>query len=148
MRARYFFWTTFIFALDRAIKVIVSARLPLNTPIPVLKPLLYFTHIQNHGAAFGMLQHRQGILIASGLLVLVFVWYYHDELWSSTNGFWGSIFLVAGDLGNLIDRAFYRSVTDFIDFRIWPIFNLADICINIGIGLVLWDFWFKRRNVS
>jgi len=141
-----------IFGLDRLTKIAVSTWLPLNTPRPVFHPYLYFTYIKNKGAAFGILQNQQVLLIVSGLLVLVIFWFYRKELLQYPVGRVGATFLIAGDLGNLFDRVFYGGVIDFIDSRVWPIFNVADMCIDLGIILLLFDFWIlkskKPENVS
>ena len=51
---------------------------------------------------------------------------------------WGTWLILAGALGNLIDRLWFGHVIDFIDLRVWPVFNLADSAISVGIGLLLW----------
>lgn len=51
----------------------------------------------------------------------------------------GTALFVGGAIGNLIDRIFIGQVIDFFDFRIWPIFNVADIAICVGVGLIIWN---------
>ena len=57
---------------------------------------------------------------------------------------WGLILVVSGALGNLVDRIRFGGVVDFLHFRIWPIFNLADSCITVGAALVAWALWKGR----
>ena len=60
---------------------------------------------------------------------------------STLNARYGVAFLLGGAIGNLIDRIVLGKVVDFFDFIIWPIFNIADIAICIGVGLILWSTW-------
>ena len=58
----------------------------------------------------------------------------------------GLVFILAGAVGNLIDRVRFGYVIDFLDFRIWPVFNLADSAITIGAGLVIWQLVIKKKS--
>ena len=136
------------FGLDRIVKILVMHWLPFQKPLAIWAPHLYFTYIQNHGAAFGIFQQQRTLLIGSGLAVLIIFWLLKAELLQSRLSVFGVAFLVGGDLGNLFDRIVYNGVIDFIDFRIWPVFNIADICIDLGIGLLLLHFWLSRKDTS
>jgi signal peptidase II len=137
-----------VFGADRLLKALALRHLPLNTPQPLWDPVIYLTRIQNNGAAFGILQQQRWWLVAAGLIVLAVFWRFRHELLAAPLGYAGSVFLIGGDVGNLFDRFLYGGVIDFIDFRVWPIFNLADMCINLGLGLLLWEFWVRRRHVA
>ncbi len=56
------------------------------------------------------------------------------------------ILILAGALGNWIDRIRFGSVVDFLDFRIWPVFNVADSAISVGVALYLWHFFKKEKH--
>jgi signal peptidase II len=106
--------------------------------IPVIPGVLHITYVKNPGAAFGMLPNHQFIfLIVSVLVIMITLSYYWfarpvDKLSKVSFGL-----VLGGAFGNLIDRVYLGKVTDFIDFRIWPVFNVADSAIVIGIGLVI-----------
>ena len=137
-----------IFALDRLAKWAAMQYLPLNTPVPVWPPLLFLTHIHNHGAAFGLFQNQTFFLAASGLAMLGVFWWKRAELLATPLTRWGTAFLIAGDLGNLYDRLMYGAVIDYFQLPHWPVFNIADMCIDLGIILLLWHFWLQRKSSS
>lgn len=134
-----------IFWVDRLSKWAAMSFLPLNTPVPLWPPFLHFTYIQNPGAAFGLFQNQTFFLIASGSAMLVVFWFLRKELLIHASSRWGAAFLIAGDLGNMADRLAYGAVVDFIQLPHWPVFNMADICIDLGIILLLWYFFKDSR---
>lgn len=93
--------------------------------------------ITNKNIVFGLLSCYLAILLPF-LLLLFF--------WGLKKGFsWGIILIFSGGLSNLIDRVLRGGVIDFIDIKIIPVFNLADIMICVGLLLFLIDFIFKKR---
>ena len=130
--------------IDQLTKNLVAAEFVQNT-YQVL-PILSFTHLCNTGAAFGILPGAQWLLISVGVL---FVGYFSWEIWSETaKGSPRKILLVgyclilAGALGNLIDRSTQGCVTDFIFLHYstygFPVFNVADMCITFGAIFWIW----------
>jgi signal peptidase II len=112
----------------------------LGDSIPVLEDFFHITYVKNPGAAFGILQHQTGLFIAIAILVVLAVVYYYPRLPAGCR--WLRIGLglqLGGALGNLLDRMRFGYVIDFFDFRIWPVFNIADMAIVIGVGLLLWE---------
>ena len=73
--------------------------------------------------------------------VIPFIRYFSEENAEHSCGLRRSGLLLGGALGNAIDRTFAGAVTDFFDFRIWPVFNVADIGIVVGVALLLWYSW-------
>lgn len=101
----------------------------------------FLSFVKNTGAAFGILQGYNGVFLGVSIVVLVgfvFYWkkYEKHRLASSL--------VLAGILGNLIDRIFLGYVRDFIDLRIWPVFNLADSLMVVGVGLLVWGMVRKH----
>ncbi len=97
--------------------------------------LFSINYTTNTGAAFGILKDMNLVFILIGLIVLFFVFKYYKsykDLWL------GLGFLSGGIIGNLIDRVFFGFVRDFIDLKVWPIFNIADSFSVIGVVLILW----------
>ena len=96
-----------------------------------------FTYVTNTGAAFGLFPDRGAIFMAIAVVVVVVIAIYY---WHMPAGQWLiklSLGLqLGGAAGNLIDRVQYGHVVDFIDFKFWPVFNLADTSIVIGVSLL------------
>ena len=91
----------------------------------------YFGFVKNTGAAFGILQGYNLLLIGIGIIALGFFTYsFHSHRLACS-------LVISGIIGNLIDRIFLGYVRDFIDLRIWPVFNLADSFAVIVIGLLI-----------
>ncbi|MCL1816119.1 MAG: signal peptidase II [Clostridiales bacterium] len=123
--------------LDQLTKYAVAANLALGQSWPLIDGVVYFTYVMNKGAAFSLLQGQRWFFIVITIVVLaVMLWFARgipksDRLLQSTLALF-----CGGALGNLIDRLRFGAVTDFIDFRFFPIFNVADSCIVIGAFLL------------
>ena len=135
-----------VFILDQLVKHAVLGSMHLGESIPIIKDVFHITFVLNPGAAFGMLEHQRWIFIAVALLVVVLalVFYKHIQRESLITRI-GAGLLLGGALGNLLDRIQSGLVVDFLDFRIWPVFNIADIAICGGAAMLIWDMW-RRRN--
>ena len=127
-------------AADQLIKVWALKQLSLIESIPLIQGVLHLTYVENRGAAFGMLQGKVGILLVvtgiflAGMLIAILTGKIKDKFL-----IWSFSLVIAGGIGNLIDRAFRGFVVDYIDFRLihFPVFNLADCCVVVGIFFVL-----------
>lgn len=146
----YFIIIILVVALDQLTKYLIKTNLDLNSTIPLLDGIFHITYIQNSGAAFSMFQNKTGFLIAMQLIVITIVLVYlikrqKKEHWCLLVSL---SLIAAGGIGNLIDRAMNGYVVDFLDFRFWPIFNVADISVCVGCGLlVLYMFFIEpKRN--
>ena len=119
-----------VFILDQLVKHAVLGSMHLGESIPIIKDVFHITFVLNPGAAFGMLEHQRWVFIAVALLVVVLalVFYKHIQRESLITRI-GAGLLLGGALGNLLDRIQSGLVVDFLDFRIWPVFNIADIAI-------------------
>ncbi|HID57276.1 TPA: signal peptidase II [Candidatus Poribacteria bacterium] len=136
-----------ITALDQVIKWMVQSNLRLWESKPIIPGLLYLSHVINKGAAFGIMRGLSWLLIPISILAIVFIFLYYKAYRSDV---WMRIslgFLLGGALGNLIDRVRLGYVVDFIDFRWWPSFNLADASVFIGAVLLACRLG-KRRDVD
>lgn len=135
-----------VFILDQLVKHAVLGSMHLGESIPIIKDVFHITFVLNPGAAFGMLEHQRWIFIVVALLVVVLalVFYKHIQRESLITRI-GAGLLLGGALGNLLDRIQSGLVVDFLDFRIWPVFNIADIAICGGTAMLIWDMW-QRRN--
>jgi signal peptidase II len=133
-----------VFAIDRAIKVLVSVNLDPAQSIPVIKNLVHLTYVQNTGVAFGFFRGQRLALGAIGLAVCAVVVYFHARLSRKDALIVAALAVIlGGSLGNLYDRVFLGYVIDYIDLRVFPVFNLADIAINIGVLLIIFGIFVK-----
>ena len=114
--------------------------------IPIIPPVFYLTYIQNPGAAFGMMARQTGFFILTTILIIVVTLFFYRKILQSTLLQLEIGLIIGGALGNLIDRIRFKQVVDFLDFRIWPVFNLADTAILIGVGLLIWDTLFNSQQ--
>lgn len=123
-------------------------------PIPVLDHIIRFALVTNTGAAFS-LGRGHGVIMAILACVITMVligWVLKEEQTTSGRSPLigaGAGFLIGGALGNLLDRVLRQRVTDFIDFSFFqfPVFNVADVCIDIGIGLIIISA-LTAKNIS
>lgn len=129
-----------IVILDQFSKYIVVENMALGESIPIIEEVFHLTYILNPGAAFGMFAYNRLFFIAIAVIVIgIIIWARREILASPWEVKAGCGLFLGGAIGNLIDRARQGLVIDFFDFRIWPVFNIADIAICIGVGLIIWN---------
>ncbi|MDD3088151.1 MAG: signal peptidase II [Candidatus Omnitrophica bacterium] len=127
-----------VLALDQLTKLIVTANLTLHDSIPLVKGVFSLTLIHNRGAAFGIFKNQLYIFIFISLIAVALIYSMlknnkSDKLYSLSLSL-----ILAGALGNLLDRVFLGYVIDFLDFHIWPVFNIADSAITCGTLILGW----------
>ncbi len=142
----YLFWILGVIAIDQLSKVAATAGLNPYQPVPVIDGLFFLTLAQNPGGAFGILQSKGYLVlivttvISLGLLgALLFADLRDGPLKL------GLAIIAGGALGNLLDRLRLGYVIDFLDFRVWPVFNLADVAIFMGTALILVQLLRRAR---
>jgi signal peptidase II len=141
----FVFLTAFtVVLLDQASKFIIRSSMELGQSMPVLNNIFHITYVHNFGAGFGILQEQRIFLALVSIGVAAFIFYYLKKVKEKERLLQIILGLVlGGTIGNLIDRIIYGYVIDFLDFRIWPVFNAADSAVTLGImGLVIY-FWKK-----
>ena len=118
--------------------------------IPVIKGVLYFTYVENRGAAFGILQNHRWIFITVTILAMIAIIVYIAWKEPKNKMLLLSLALIlGGGIGNLIDRISLSYVIDFIDVRLihFPVFNIADICVVCGcILLCIYIVFFDGKK--
>lgn len=130
------------FILDQVAKWYVRSHFCLGESVPVVSDVFHWTYIVNHGAAFGVLMNQRWILLLVVILLLGAMYVGRKKLATApVYARIGAGTLLGGALGNAWDRLYLGGVVDFFDFRIWPIFNVADIGICIGVSLLILYFW-------
>ena len=126
--------------VDQATKYFVVQHFAVGESVPVLENIFHWTFILNRGAAFGMLEGSRWLFVVIALAVIGGVLYLRKEIeQSGVLACMGAALFTGGAVGNLIDSTLHGVVIDFFDFRIWPIFNVADIAICTGVGLIIWS---------
>ncbi len=122
---------------DQVTKHVVAGSLSLGDGVHVLGPLT-IRHVQNSGIAFGLFSNATaGVIVVTAIAIGWMLAYFarsgarHPVLPVALG------LVIGGSLSNLADRVRLGFVTDFIDFRYWPAFNVADSCIVIGVGILL-----------
>lgn len=136
-----------VLALDQGTKLLVKTTMGINQSIPVIKNVFHLTFVLNAGAAFSMLERQTIFFIVTTVLVLGAILYYLRQV--PKEKFWlrlGLALLLGGATGNLIDRIRMGLVVDFFDFRVFPVFNIADIAISVGVGLLILDLLFSKED--
>ena len=133
-----------IVLIDQITKFLIKANFQLGQSLPLIKNIFHLTYIHNFGAGFGILQQKEWILIFISIIVIGAIFYYFDRIKDKELLLQVLVGLIlGGTIGNLIDRVAYGFVVDFLDFRIWPVFNVADSFVTIGvIGLIIY-LWRK-----
>lgn len=131
-----------LIVIDIVIKLIISNNLILNQSISVINNFFYITYVKNTGVAWSILSGKINliIVITLAIIMLLIIYIFNKKSYSVLEIISYSM-LLSGSIGNLIDRIIYGYVIDYLNFNIlgydYPIFNFADICIVIGIILIL-----------
>ena len=143
IRRKRSFWLVAIFGIviDQITKyAVVKEFVTVGNTLPLWQDVFHFTYVINTGAAFsffrGQVEVLRWISLIVSLLLIVFVWFTPRLTLLEQLGYG---FILSGAIGNGIDRFLFGYVVDFLDFRLinFPIFNLADVFINIGVLLLL-----------
>jgi signal peptidase II len=138
-----------VFALDRFFKQAAVSNLLPSATHPIIQGFLHLTYVRNTGVAFGLMQGQRALLIFTGIVVcIVIMWLYAKTDQNDLLLKLSFAMILGGSLGNLYDRIMYGFVIDYIDFRVFPVFNFADMMINVGILLVIVDLIFRGDNAS
>ena len=148
---KYYLIAAAVIVFDRIIKKLVVSNMTPWETIPVIEDIFHFTYVQNRGAAFSMWQGQWIVLIGFPLIAIaacLVLMYIKRNQWDGMM-LTALAFICGGGLGNLIDRMMLGYVVDLFDFRVFPVFNIADIFICVGCGLMVLDvLFFERKNSS
>lgn len=128
-----------VILIDQVLKRIVEKNIAIGFRKSIINGVLNISHITNDGIAFGILRGKEWNL---GLIIIVlvaigFIFFYYKRFQESM---WMRIslgFLLGGAIGNLVDRIRIGHVVDFIDFRFWPAFNVADVSVSVGAVMLV-----------
>jgi signal peptidase II len=135
--------------LDQVSKYYVMNHFAIGESVSVIQNVFHLTYIINRGAAFGMLANQRWFfLVVAFILIIVYAIYHKKVNRGPISLRIGSALLISGAIGNGIDRYVLHGVVDFFDFRIWPIFNVADIGICVGVACIIYHLLRNEHEES
>ena len=139
-----------VVAVDQVTKYLVRSRLVLGetwAPIPAIGDWLRVVHWTNTGAAFGLFPSGGLIFTVVAIAVTGAILYYYPRI-PAGHGLlrFALILQLSGALGNLADRLFHATVTDFVAVGQFPVFNVADASISVGVALLVVSMWLDERQ--
>lgn len=146
MRTRVGALVVAVLGLDQLTKWWMLRRLAPGESVPVLPGVFHLTLVRNPGIAFGLFARQGGVVLGVACLLIAFLLITarrRPTAWQPPIP-WAMGLILGGALGNLVDRVRVGAVVDFLDFRVWPVFNVADSCITVGAALVVWAWWKGR----
>jgi signal peptidase II len=139
-----------IILLDQVTKILVRMNLALGewwSPWPWLEPYFRIVNWKNTGAAFGILPNLGSFIAILAVVVAIAIVYYFPRV---SRDDWtlrlAMILEFGGAIGNLIDRLTIGWVTDFVSIWRFPVFNVADLCITLGVIVLLLGVWSQERS--
>ncbi len=147
LRRGVFFVAALVFSADRLTKYIIVHSLALGQSVKAIPGIFHITLVFNDGAAFGVLKNCGIFFVIFSFAVIAFIPLIVLKSPRLDRMSAVSLALILGGAaGNLVDRIKFGYVIDFLDFRIWPVFNIADSCITIGVALITLGIILKRSG--
>jgi signal peptidase II len=139
-----------VFGLDQFIKWLVQSHMAVGDTIPVWPSVVSIHYIRNPGAAWGILDQAHWLLVLVALAVIAAVVWIERRHRPGPFVSVGLALVLGGALGNLFDRVFSGTVVDYVylQFINFPVFNLADVCIDLGVILLLWRSFRADRKAG
>lgn len=138
-----------VVVIDQVTKALVRSEMAIGESRPIIDGVLWLTRVHNTGAAFGMFSDQRLMLIAIAFVVLSVIGYVALHLRPRSLAARTALALIAaGAVGNLVDRIVLHGVTDFLDLGWWPVFNVADMSLDIGVALLVWWVLFSDEHAE
>lgn len=140
------FTVAFVVFLDRITKIFFLQLLSLGESLPIIRNVIHMTLVHNTGIAFGLFKNHGVSVVFIIIIPLVVLLIYNVYYYKQNDQKLSQLYIVAfsmilgGAIGNLVDRIVYGYVIDFIDLRIWPVFNIADSAITVGALIIAIKF--------
>jgi len=136
-----------ILTIDQASKYFVRANMALGESVPVVENFFHFTYVENPGAAFGLLANKTVFFVILTVAIVGIILYIAAKMPNKRSlSHYALALAVGGALGNFIDRVYKGTVTDMFDFRIWPVFNIADIALVVGLFYIAYRLIFHGEE--
>lgn len=138
-----------VIGADQVTKALVRASMRIGESHAIISGVLWLTRVRNTGAAFGMFKGQRPVLVVVAVVVLAAIVYVATHLRPDSALARTALALIAaGAAGNLIDRVILGGVTDFLDLGWWPVFNVADMALDIGVALLVWWVLFGHEKAG
>ena len=136
----------FFLVLDQTAKFFVSHSLKLNETIPVIKNIFHITLVFNSGCAFGLFRDQPGsfFYLASAAAIIPLLYFLARHKNENIFHNLAVVLIIFGSISNLADRLRLGYIIDFLDFRVWPVFNFGDTAITIGVLIFLLRLFICR----
>jgi signal peptidase II len=138
-----------IVIVDQITKSHISATMFLGESRSVLGDFFRLTYVHNDGAAFGLNLGGRWSFVVVTIIVAAFILFYYARSERTTLARWALALILGGALGNLVDRVRLGEVVDFLHLSVsnvsWPIFNVADIGVSVGVGLLALHLFRKEH---
>ena len=137
-----------VYFLDRLSKYLIIELMSSGSSVPVIRGIFHLTLVHNTGAAFGMFKDHPSLFILIAAVFSCLVVYFltvKSQVFNKREKI-SLCLILAGTLGNLTDRIRFGYVVDFLDFRVWPVFNIADSSITIGAVILAWTILVSSRK--
>ncbi|GIO65518.1 signal peptidase II [Paenibacillus cookii] len=151
----YYILAIVAFLVDQGTKWIIAKQLELGQEIPVIGNFFLITSSRNRGAAFGILPNQRWFfIIVTVVVVIAIIWYMQKVRKTSARKLLPAALslVLGGAIGNFLDRALTGEVVDFLMFNFgsytFPIFNIADSCIVVGVALIILDSLFDLNKTT
>ncbi|HEM6137983.1 TPA: signal peptidase II [Streptococcus suis] len=140
-----------LIVLDQLVKTWTVANIALDTVEPFLPGFMSLAYLRNYGAAWSILQNQQWFFtIVTLVVVTALIWYYIKQIQGNIWTLFSLSLMIAGALGNFIDRIRLGYVVDMfhLDFISFPVFNVADMCLSVGVGILFICIMKEESNGS
>ncbi|HFI0425150.1 TPA: signal peptidase II [Streptococcus suis] len=140
-----------LIVLDQLVKTWTVANIALDTVEPFIPGFMSLAYLRNYGAAWSILQNQQWFFtIVTLVVVTALIWYYIKQIQGNIWTLFSLSLMIAGALGNFIDRIRLGYVVDMfhLDFISFPVFNVADICLSVGVGILFICIMKEESNGS
>jgi len=137
-----------VFALDRVTKSLVQANVPYGTEVPAIGGLVGITNVHNSGAAFGLAPAFAGFFLVAAVMVAIGLAVYVARNPGNLPADAVLGLIMGGTLGNGYERIVYGTVTDFVNVHFWPVFNVADSAISIGVVALLAGYVLRKPDTA
>jgi signal peptidase II len=135
-----------VIVLDQASKSFIVAHFLPGESKVFIPHVLYWTYVQNHAGAFGLFGAQTWLLVTMAVIVLALFWFsFRDAAAHSLAVRIAFGAIAGGAVGNIVDRFHYGFVVDFADLRWWPVFNVADSCITVGVAVMIVSTFLRER---
>lgn len=134
--------------LDQAAKILIQKIFLPGESFPIIKSIFHLTLVLNKGAAFGMFSNLSAFFIFVSIGVIFYIVVYLQKCDAAYDVKTALSFITGGAISNLLDRLRFGYVIDFLDFRIWPVFNFADSAITLSVLYLIWHIIRNHKRAS